>query len=109
MDTSPEADVGRPSCGLARCSGLRQVLYTLAPAEPIFGATLRTPVASVNEGSAPMVIISADLAVRAWQGVVMGVAVVAMIFGGFAMGAIDGVTVNDDHPPSDDESPDEGG
>lgn len=56
-----------------------------------------------------MVIISADLAVRAWQGVVMGVAVVAMIFGGFAMGAIDGVTVNDDHPPSDDESPDEGG
>lgn len=56
-----------------------------------------------------MAIISADLASRVWQGVVMGLAVVAMIFGGFGMASIDGVTVDDDHPPSDNKSPDEGG
>ena len=54
-----------------------------------------------------MSIISADPAV--WQGFVMGLAVVAMVFGGFAMGSIEGVTVDDDHPPSDNKSQDEGG
>jgi hypothetical protein len=55
-----------------------------------------------------MDIISADLLWRVWAGVAGGLALVAMIGGGFAMASIDGVVVNDDHPPSD-KSVDEGG
>jgi hypothetical protein len=56
-----------------------------------------------------MAVISTDLAFEVWRGIAIGLALVAMIFGGFAIGSIDGVTVDDDHPPSDKKSPDEGG
>jgi hypothetical protein len=44
---------------------------------------------------------SSDLAARIWDGVVMGLALAVTIAGGFAMGRIDGVQIDDDHPPSD--------
>ena len=54
-----------------------------------------------------MDITSIDLAWRIWRGVVGGLALLAMLAGGFAMSRIDGVVVDDERPLPD-KSPDEG-
>jgi hypothetical protein len=46
--------------------------------------------------------ISSDLAAKIWEGVVMGLALAVTIAGGFAMGRIEGVHIDDDHPPPED-------
>ena len=46
---------------------------------------------------------------RVLDGVVMGLAVLAMVGGGFAMGRIDGVQLTEDQDPQDDSMGDGGG
>ena len=49
-----------------------------------------------------MVAVNSDLVASVCQGVVVWLALLALIGGGFSMADIEGVVVDDEHPPPED-------